>query len=220
MSLPKKLAPWIALSFIVAAGTLSLQRAQAGGDENETLFLSETRLKLNGPNASDAFRAVMDDLPRLLGRYRPVGAEIKNYSVTPNGPRGVPRVHFEAKKKVLVFVSRQTVNGDIRRLELKQQQCTRALEGSTHGIALEMDLRDSSVDITNNAKLFTVKICIREELDGGLTVAAQSFLKKGPDYGTIAGPMVRDLLRAQAKPLIESLREEHQARLDSLRSKR
>ncbi len=189
----------------VATGLMSLLLIPAAGltKPGDSHYLASASTAVPGNSGRATLEKAMKDVSGLLNRFKPTGAYITNKSVQNKGPKGVPRVSFTATKYVgPIPVTSATVRGDVH-----QKGITCKAPANPEGYRLELTLSDSDSLVTDNVSKLLLDICLVEQPDGKASIKATSTMIEGPNYGTIAGPAVKDLLKKQVGPLISAFQE-------------
>ncbi len=170
---------------------------------DEWVQFESVQFTIDGERPLEALEDALQDLPKLSRAFRPDGARISDLKVRARGPKGVPRVAFEASRGLGFVRTSATVRADID-TDKNGEYCRRR-PGSL-GYRIRVNTEDSDQLVAANVSTFVVTLCVRE-VNGGnnLDVVAAGMMKKGHDYGRFAGPAIRDLIEAQTDPLINAL---------------
>ncbi len=190
---------WIGMVLMLMAPTSS---EAAGG---EWIEFDSVKFSIKGDKPLNSLEDALDDLIKLSHAFEPDGAEISDLNVIEKGPKKVPRVTFRATRGVGFIKHTATVKADIY-TQKKVKGCKRWPGSKAYQIKVNM--ADSDNLVAANVSVFAVTLCARENADTGrLNVVASGRMKKGHDYGRIAGPAIRKLIEAQTDPLLDALRE-------------
>lgn len=160
---------------------------------------------IQGGRSLEAFESALDDMSRLSNTFRPTGAAISGRQVERQGPRGVPRVIFDARHGVGIFQKSARVRADIKTRRLEKEIDHRQ---GTYSYRIEVTTMDSDHLVAANVAAFEVILYVHRTHGGGrLDIIARGRMKKGYSYGRFAGPAIRNLIEAQIEPLLDALRE-------------
>ena len=169
----------------------------------EWVQFDSVQFTIDGERPLQALEEALQDLPKLSKAFRPDGARISDLSVRTQGPKGVPRVAFEASRGIGFVRHSAVVRADIETAE-DGEYCRR--HPGSRGYRIQVNTEDSDQLVAANVSTFVVTLCVRE-INGGrdLDVLAAGRMKKGYDYGRFAGPAIRNMIEAQTDPLITAL---------------
>ncbi len=191
------------LSLIVALVVICVPSSSFA---EEWIQFDEVRFTIEGDQSLTAFEEALLDLQRLSDTYHPEGADISDRRLTSRGPRGVPRMVFEATHRVGIIRHSAVVRADIDTRQTENSCGDKSEAESSYRIEVDTDASEHLV--AANVDTFTVKLCVDEADDGDdLDVVARGRMKKGYSYGRFAGPAIRDLIKAQVDPLLDALQQ-------------
>lgn len=179
--------------------------APASAQAQEWIRFDTVRFHVSGDQPLVSFEQALEDLSMLSRAYEPDGADISDLRVLDQGPRGLPRVIFNATRGVGFVRYTAQVKADIDTRK-KARECAR-VPGSK-GYRILVNTTESDNLVSANVSVLVITLCARE-LEGQheLEVIAHGKMKKGHDYGRFAGPAITRLIEAQTGSLLSALRQ-------------
>lgn len=183
--------------------TLALFVSPALAAGEEWIQFEPVEFSIHGGQALEAFESALEDMHRLSSTFRPTGAAISRRNVQLRGPRGVPRISFDARHGFDIFQKSERIHADIT---TKRGAADYRRRGARYDYRIQVTTMDSDHLVAANVAALEV-ILYAEQLPGGgpLNIVAHGRMKKGYSYGRFAGPAIRDLIQAQINPLLEAL---------------
>ncbi len=166
----------------------------------EIIGLPVVSLFVQTNNGLEKIDNVLKNPEGLLKRYKPAGAAISNKIVDHS------QIQFVAKKTVLLFTKSVFIHSSLD--VTNSDECS---SKSEIGYLLKMDFSGSDEMVTNNVDNYEALICVREDSTGSLNVQVKSKIYKGNNYNKIVGPIITDMIAAQANPITEALSSEIKA---------
>lgn len=180
--------------------------AVAVADPGDIHRLESRELVFQGPRSFEAVeRAMNENLYDSLRGFVPRVPQdeaglikVGKGRFRSSGPRGAPRIEFDASVGAAFVNLDISVRGDV---DVQPASCSRPGE---QGKRILLDLQDSAEAVLDNARSFEVTLCWSRLENGGARIRASSSFVEGEDFGVIAGPKTIKVLKAQTEPMVRA----------------
>lgn len=181
---------------------VTILAAPATGHAEEWIRFDTVKFSISGERPLDSFEDAIGDLIKLSREFKPNGARISDLRVVEKGPRGVPRVVFNASRGVGFVRYTARIKADIYTQKVSKG-CARVPNSRAYRIWV--NTTDSDNLVAANVSVFAVTLCVREAEGEKLDVVAIGRMRKGHDFGRFAGPAIANLIEAQTDSLLDAL---------------
>jgi len=161
----------------------------------EDYIIPNTSFKIKTSLAQEKFKDMTLNVEEILLNFSPAGAEISNLNIIND------TIQFKAKKRIL-FVSKTIQVRGIVSIDTNDSYCPRP----SNGFVATMDFSGSDDIIYNSYENLKLIICEREINSDYLKADVSGLIIAGKNYSSVTGPIVRAVLAAQVKPVLEAIK--------------